>query len=286
MGGSYFALYPLHLALLARGLQSLLMETAELIYYAPEILDDQTLLIVVSQSGRSAEIVRVLDTKHPKCRTLAVCNTPGSPLAERADTVILTRAGEEFTVSCKTYVTALLALEWIADKKTDDLSEAAPAASEYLTNWREHVDQAAEALARAERLFMLGRGPSLATAWIAGLTTKESTHRHAEGMSAAAFRHGPFEMLDPGLFALVFEGDPKTARLNRALVRDIQSAGAQAALVSETAAPAVWRIPRTAPALRPILEVLPVQMLTLALAAMSGREAGKFERATKITDTE
>jgi glucosamine--fructose-6-phosphate aminotransferase (isomerizing) len=294
MGGSYFALYPLHLRLLRRGLHSLLIETAELLYYAPSILDAGTLLIVVSQSGRSAEIVRILDVKQPGCFTLAVTNTPGSPLAARADATVLTRAGEEFTVSCKTYVAALLALQWVGDRlagidpmqSKGELARAAPAAAAYLKDWRGHVESAAAELAGLRHLFYLGRGDSLATAWIAGLTTKESAHVHAEGMSAAAFRHGPFEMLGPGLYALVFEGGTETAPLNRALVGDIRIAGARAALAGEDAETGLFRLPRVPASLRPIVEVLPVQMMTLALAAMSGREAGKFERASKVTATE
>jgi glucosamine--fructose-6-phosphate aminotransferase (isomerizing) len=207
---------------------------------------------------------------------------------------VMTRAGEEATVSCKTYVTALLALKWIADVLTgtdqaqskDEMAAAAPAVAAYLRSWRDHVRDAAAELAGVRRFFMLGRGSSLATAWIAGLTTKESAHFHAEGMSAAAFRHGPFEMLDDGLYALVFEGDPATSPLNRALVRDIRNAGARAALAGETEEAPLFRLPHVPASLRPIVEVLPVQMMTLALAAMSGREAGKFERAAKVTDTE
>jgi glucosamine--fructose-6-phosphate aminotransferase (isomerizing) len=291
MGGSYFALYPLHLRLLAAGCNSLLVEAAELLYYAPALLDSQTLLIVVSQSGRSAEIVRLLDVKRPDCFTLAVTNTPDSPLALRAHEVVLTRSGIEFTVSCKTYVTALLGLEWVGGALTgsaskDDLGQAAQAVGSYLKDWRGHVAAASEAVGGARTFFYLGRGPSLATAWIAGLTTKESTHCRAEGMSSAAFRHGPFEMLDASLFAMIFEGDPRTAALNQALARDIRAAGARAVVAGETAEAAWLRLPQVPAALRPIVEVLPMQMLTLALAAIAGREAGKFERASKVTTTE
>jgi glucosamine--fructose-6-phosphate aminotransferase (isomerizing) len=291
MGGSHSALYPLHLQLLQSGWNSLLIETAELLYYAPLVLGAETLLIVVSQSGRSAEIVRVLDAKQPDCFTLAVTNTPDSPLALRANEVVMTHAGQEFTVSCKTYVTALMALQAVCDVLTgsnsqSEMAKAAPAVAAYLERWRSHVESAAAACQAARHFFYLGRGSSLAAAWIAGLTTKESTHVHAEGMSAAAFRHGPFEMLSPGLFAMVFEGDPVTRQLNQALVRDIRQAGARAVLAGESAEADWLRLPDLPAPIRPIVEVLPMQMLTLALAAMSDREAGKFDLATKVTVTE
>ncbi|HEY2013145.1 MAG TPA: SIS domain-containing protein [Bryobacteraceae bacterium] len=294
MGGSYWALHPLHLDLLQRGWDSVLMETSELIHVLPSLLDSRTLLIAVSQSGRSAEIVRLMEVKKPDCFTVAITNTPDSPLALRANAVVLTHAGVEFTVSCKTYVATLMALKWVADllagrdldRSEKELSHAAPAVAAYLERWRDHVEAAIAELSGARRLFYLGRGTSLAAAGTAGLITKESAHFHAEGMSAAAFRHGPMEMLDASLYALVFAGDAATAGLNRRLAADIVAEGARAALAGEDAEPGLFRLPRVPASVRPIVEILPVEMMTLALAELSGREAGKFERATKVTETE
>ena len=66
----------------------------------------------------------------------------------------------------------------------------------------------------------------------------------------------------------------------------LSAAMARAALAGETAEAPLFRLPRVPSRVRPIVEVLPVQMMTLALAAAAGREAGKFERATKVTETE
>jgi len=284
MGGSYWALYPLHLALLKEGRNAVLAETSELIYSLTGLLNSRTLLIVCSQSGRSAETVRLLEGKPADCYTLAVTNTPDSPLAARAHCVVLTRAGEEFTVSSKTYVTALMALKWVGDalegigaaQSRDELAPAAPAVAEYLREWRSHVARAEAELTGVRDVFVLGRGASLAAAGTAGLIIKESTHRHGEGMSAAAFRHGPWEMMHQGLYALVLAGDDPGGLAQR-LVRDIIDAGGRAAL---------FLGPRVAASVRPILEILPVEMLTLALASLDGREAGRFVRATKVTTTE
>lgn len=290
MGGSYWALYPLYLEMLKFGHATVLVETSELIHYLPALLDDGTLLVVASQSGRSAEIVRVLDVKQPELFTVAITNTPDAPLAQRADAVVPTRAGEEFTVSCKTYLATVMAAAWLAGvlagRTGNDLAQAAPAVAGYLENWREHVRNAGAALERTCHFFYLGRGDSLAAAGTAGLITKESTHRHAEGMSAAAFRHGPMEMVDEAVFVLVFEGDEATAKLNARLVEDIRQAGGRAVLASAAAGEGAFRLPRVPAAVRPIVELLPVEMITLALAAAEGREAGRFERASKVTETE
>jgi glucosamine--fructose-6-phosphate aminotransferase (isomerizing) len=294
MGGSYWALQPLHLDFMRCGRAALWLETSELIHSIPSLLDSRTLAIVVSQSGRSVEILRLMERKRSGCFTVAVTNTPDSPLALQADAVIATRAGAEFTVSCKTYVATLMALQWLADRLAgrdpgqgrEALSQAAQAASAYLAGWRNHVAEAVTGLTGIRHLFLLGRGSSLAAAGTGGLITKESAHFHAEGMSAAAFRHGPFEMIDAGLYALIFAGDPETAPLNRRLAQDILRAGGRAAVAGEDADPGFCRLPAVPASVRPIVEILPVEMITLALGALAGREAGRFERATKITTEE
>lgn len=293
MGASYHALQPLHIELVEHGLRAAVYETSELIHYLPASLTGRTLLIAVSQSGRSVETVRLLDMTGG-ARVIGVTNTPDSPLATRADETILTHAGAESTVSCKTFVATLLALEWLgagmrgADRKQVEstLREAAPAVEGYLTGWESKVSTLVKLLDGVRALFVTGRGSSVAAAGAAGLTLKESAHFHAEGMTCSAFRHGPFEMSGPGVFVLVFEGDPKTAALNEKLVQDVRNAGGQAALVGPHAEVDVFRIAAVAPGIRPILEMLPVQMMSLALAALAGHQPGKFRLLTKVTTIE
>jgi glucosamine--fructose-6-phosphate aminotransferase (isomerizing) len=105
-------------------------------------------------------------------------------------------------------------------------------------------------------------------------------------MSSAAFRHGPMEMLDAGVFLLAYAGAARTRALNEALVADARAAGARACLASEDAEEPALRLPPVADLARPVVELLPVEMITLALAALDGREAGRFERAAKVTTSE
>lgn len=294
MGSSLHAQHPLQLRLLRGGRTAFLVETAELIHAQSSLLDERTLIVAVSQSGRSAETVQLLDlvanlAKRPF--VIGVTNTPDSPLARRADVVVALHAGPEFSVSCKTYLATLAALEWLGaalggeelDGVLRELDHAAPAVESYLGGWRIHVAQLADQLSQLRHFFLLGRGVSLATAHTGGLILKESTHFHAEGMSCPAFRHGPLEMISLGLFAVVFSGARETAALNAALVRDIRAAGGRAASVGEDSDLNACRLPAASERLRPVLEMLPVQMISLALAALAGREPGRFERATKVT---
>jgi len=105
-------------------------------------------------------------------------------------------------------------------------------------------------------------------------------------MSSAAFRHGPFEMLSGRVFVLVFEGSGAAAALNAVLVKDIREAGGRAALVGENATLEVFRLAAVPDVARPLIEMLPVQMMSLVLAAQRGHEPGRFQLATKITTVE
>jgi glucosamine--fructose-6-phosphate aminotransferase (isomerizing) len=294
MGSSFHAFHPLLLELTELGLPVVLVETSELIHYRSRLLAPDALTIVLSQSGRSVETIRLLELNAGRSVLVAVTNAPDSPLCAAANTSVVMHAGREHSVSSKTYLASLAALAWLGDHLTgaepgrsrEELSRLAPAIAAYLAQWREYVACARNELEGIERVYYVGRGPSLATVGAAGLTTKESARFPAEGMSAAAFRHGPLEMVDRRLLLLVFEGDPRTGRLNHGLASDVKMAGGRAAVIRETAEAGLFHTPPVPPRLRPVVEMLPVQMITLALAAMAGHEAGAFALASKVTLTE
>jgi len=294
MGSSFHVLHPLNLALVAAGFTPILVETSELIHYENQLLNAKTLVVAVSQSGKSAEMVRLLEINRRQAPIIAVTNSPRSPLANGSQATLLTRAGKEFSVSCKTYLTALLALRWLGDflceqdlrKTRQELRETPLAVECYLANWKDHVRTLADQLTRIRHLFLVGRGASLAAVGTGALIIKESAHFHAEGMSSAAFRHGPLEMLSRETFVLAFAGAPKTRELNHRLWQDIQAKDGKADIVGEAGSGLPYCLPSVPLSLLPILEILPVQMITLALAARRGREAGRFELASKVTTVE
>ena len=294
MGSSFHALHPLNLQLIGHGFTAVMVETSELVHYENRFFDPKTLIVAASQSGQSAEMVRLAEVNRKRSAVIAVTNTPESPLVDHATATLFTQAGSEFSVSCKTYVTALMALKWLGDvlcqrdvKQTRrELIHAAPAVAAYLADWKEYVLSLAQSLNDIRHLFFVGRGSSLAAVGTGALIVKESDHFHAEGMSSAAFRHGPLEMLSGETFVLVFSGDAKTRDLNLRLLADIQQQGGRAALSGETATLECFRLADHRSSVRAILEILPIQMITLALAARAKREPGKFELATKVTTTE
>lgn len=294
MGSSFHGLYPLLLQLTSAGYPVILLETSELVYYHRLLLNSGSLIIAVSQSGRSAEVVRLLKENRRRAQIIAVTNTANSPLARRSDAVILTHAGEEFSVSCKTYVCALLALQFLGDhlcgvgrvrRQRDPTSIVRPV-THYLARWKEHVQSMLPHLIGVRQIFLVGRGASLAAVGTGALILKESTQFPSEGLSSAAFRHGPFEMVGPETFVLIFAGDTRTRDLNKGLLVDVRANNGRAELVTPDSGDCVYCLPKVPVGILPILEILPVQMLTLALAAINGRPPGQFRLASKITTTE
>ncbi len=294
MGSSLHALQPLRLRLAAAGHAPFLIETSELVHALPGLVTARTLLIIVSQSGASAETVRLLEQAPSGCYRVGVTNTPGSPLAQSAHAVVYTRAGHEASVACKTYLTALIALDWLGagllgediGRIHDDLGHLHRTVAGRLEDWAAQVAAWQAEMRGARCLFLAGRGVSLATVGSGGLILKESSHFPAEGLSSAAFRHGPLEMLGPDVALVVLAGAANSIPLNRRLAQDSAKAGGKVVLLDPEAPQPAFKIPEVPDRLLPVVEMLPVQMLSLALAALAGREAGRFEHGSKVTTIE
>ena len=293
MGSSLHASYPLHRALMSAGICSHWIESSELLLGFESLYKHDTLLVAVSQSGESAEVAALTTRAAEFGHLIGVTNHPNSRLGQASGTVLNMEAGVESTVSCKTYLSTLAVLDWLAtqliggdvDEVLSELSQAERAVRSYLAGWREHVAELLPSLNGITSIFVTGRGNSLATTGTGGLILKESTRLHAEGMSAAAFRHGPLEMAGKNVLVLIFEGDADTSEMHRRLANDIVRGGGNAMLIgSHTLGLHLLRTPEVPKSVQPIIEILPIQMLSLALAARDGLEAGRFERASKITN--
>ena len=294
MGSSYYALHALWVGLIAGGLPAQMIETSELVHHGQPLLANDSLVVAVSQSGGSAEVLQLMDRLPRNAKVIAVTNTSNTPLTHRADSVLLTRAGNESTVSCKTYVTALAALGLLetllngkdgADRMSQ-LRKAPKAVYEYLLGLDSFVNAFEQLLKEITYLILTGRGGSLAAVGTGGLIIKEAAHFPTEGMSSAAFRHGPLELVSPQTFVLVYEGCPPTQGLNRKLVDDVLQLGGAGALVEPAPGPHIFHIPRVPDSVLPIVEILPAQMISLALARLGNHIAGQFTHGSKITTTE
>ena len=124
--------------------------------------------------------------------------------------------------------------------------------------------------------------------WNGSLINKEAAKCSFEGMQAADFRHGPLEIVSEGFAALIFAGAHQTSALNQELAREIVSYGGKAIWLDSTPDPDIptFLFPATSELARPLAEILPMQMLTLAMAKRKNMEAGTFRHVSKITERE
>jgi glucosamine--fructose-6-phosphate aminotransferase (isomerizing) len=295
MGASLFALWPAWLTLVSSGRAVWLVETAQLLHDLPELVTERTLVLAASQSGRSAEIVALAEQRRGRAALVGVTNDGSSPLAQSADVAIDIESGEEHAVSTRSYVNTLAAATLAAERLTGrtasegSFAEAAEAIATYLDSWRERVDEIKEQLGLPERLYFLARGASLAGASCGALILKEAAKWPAEAMSSGQFRHGPLELADSRMTAVVLAGDnDRDRKRNRRLLEDIERYGGQgiwADAAVETSG-ATLRIPGAKGAGRNIAEIVTLQLLSIAIAEQTGIEAGVFRHLEKVTTVE
>jgi len=278
------------------GVAAWCLDASELLHTSSALITPRTLLWLVSQSGRSAEILGLMDAGRRAGFILATTNDEASPVAQKADAWIPMTAGAESTVATKTYVNALvvnrmaaLALSGQSTKPAErQAAGAVETAAAYLARWEFQVDTLGRRIPDTAKLVITGRGISLASAKTAGLILKESAKVAAQGLSSAQFRHGPLELADPTLVLLVFEGADEAIPLNRKLVRDAAEFGAHAFLVTSSGGDGlpVIECPSAEGVGLPIAEILPIQMLSIVLARRNGFEPGAFRHSGKITGSE
>jgi glucosamine--fructose-6-phosphate aminotransferase (isomerizing) len=257
-----------------------------------------TLVVGVSQSGRSPDVVGVVAAARAQgSLTLAITNDPASPLAAAAEHVIDLAAGEERSIAAtKTYTAELLAVAMLSVALADgdgaaDLA-AVPGALETALEAEPDAERIAGEQAGLDRAVVLGRGYGYATAREWSLKLKEVAQLWADPYSAADFAHGPVALLAPGsaVFAAIAAGPARDDLLGsvRALVRD---RGADVLVLSddpEARGAGRWaiRVPDGLPEwLAPIAAIVPAQLHAFHLAKARGLDPERPRGLRKVTET-
>ena len=263
----------------------------------PDMAD--ALVVGISQSGRSPDIIAVLDEgRRQGALTIALTNDAQSPLASAADHVIDLRAGpEKATAATKTYTAELLAAALLS-------TALDPPSSDEATDLARLPEVMAEALrveavarevsgahADRSRAIVLGRGYGYATAREWALKLQELAQVAAMPYSAADFEHGPLALAEPGLpvLAVAFGGAEADAQLS--LLRRLQQDhGARLLVLSDR--PSLRRlgdglaVPDKTPAwLAPMIEIIPAQLYTYHLTLARGLDTERPRTITKVTQT-
>jgi len=248
------------------------------VYDRPPALHS-ALVVGVSQSGRSPDIVRVVEEgRRQGCFTLAITNDPNAPLAHVADEVIPLHAGVERAVAAtKTYtaqlsVIAMLAAAWQKEMKLWNQLQTVPEWVDAALGVENDVAHLTLRYRFMQRCVMLGRGYDLATAFEWALKVKELTYVQAEPFSTADFQHGPMALVDSGfpVFAVVSSG-PVLQKTNEFLARLRNQLAADITVLSNheealEIAHAALRIPVSVPEwLTPLVSIVPAQLFAYYL---------------------
>jgi glucosamine--fructose-6-phosphate aminotransferase (isomerizing) len=259
----------------------------------PDLRD--VLLITVSQSGGSPDLIEVTESaRRGGALTVALTNTPDSPLHNAAELAVPIDAGEERAVAAtKTYTASLLTLYLLVDAvRGGDGGPAAgigELAEQTLTDTAASVDEAARRCRFVERMVTTGRGYSSATAAEAALKLAETSYLAARAYSAADLLHGPVAAVDEDTAVLAAASDGPGGEATREVLDVVRGMGADVLAVGSAArrmpAGLALPVPPTAEELAPILEILPVQRLALALAVARGGDPDRPRGLRKVTRT-
>ncbi|HKJ78693.1 MAG TPA: glutamine--fructose-6-phosphate transaminase (isomerizing) [Prolixibacteraceae bacterium] len=269
------------------------VEYASEFRYRKPVLGEKDAVILISQSGETADTLAALHlAKEKGALVLGICNVVGSTLARDTDAGVFTHAGVEIGVASTKAFTAqvtvltLIALKLAKEKGTIDKDEYAtlvkelaeiPQKERQILESNESIKKIAEKYKDAADALYLGRGYLFPVALEGALKLKEISYIHAEGYAAGEMKHGPIALVDDNLPVVVVA--PHDAYYEK-IVSNIQEVKARKgnviAIITEgdkglkKLANDVIEIPKSHPALAPLLSVLPLQLLAYHIAVLRG----------------
>lgn len=267
------------------------------LYRRPPRLD-RSLVIGISQSGRSPDIVAVVEEAHrQEVCTLAITNDPDSPLAQVAAYTIPLHAGEERSIAAtKTYTAqlmalALLAAHWAGDTACLHQLQEVPAAVSQGLSQAEHIARVAERYRYMTSCVVIGRGYNFATAYEIALKLKELTYVVAEPYSSADFQHGPIAMVANGFPVILIAPAGQVQPEIHHLAQNLRGKGAELLVISDVPETlALARIPLALPTslpewLSPFSTIIPGQLLAYYLTRAKDYDPDHPRGLTKVTRT-
>ena len=258
--------------------------------YATRMERMNALVIAVSQSGRSPDLLRTVESyKAAGARVVALVNVEDSPLAALADTVLPLSAGAENSVAAtKSFIASLAGLAAIAAHWSDDADLLA--ALDGLPTQLEEAfgldwTPVADTLVDARNLFVIGRGYSFGAAQEAALKMKETSALHAEAFSSAEVRHGPMAIINDGFPLLGFATSDDAGDDVRAAAAEFAGRGAAVHLADaasdDSRPPAI----RSHPAIEPILMIQSFYPMVNTVSLRRGLNPDQPPHLRKVTET-
>jgi len=278
--------------------------------YRNPIINKDDLVIIISQSGETADTIAAMrESKKKGAVVLAICNVVGSTISREADYVCYTWAGPEIAVaSTKAYVSQLMMLYIlildIAEKRGNMTSnQVSEAISELLllpnkvqkliNDIEKEISRFASTHFDKKSVFYLGRGLDYALALEASLKLKEISYIHSEAYAAGELKHGTIALIEEGTLVVALATQDELMEKTISNITEVRVRGAEVlAIVNEgnekmaQEADVIWAIPNTLPIFRPILAILPMQMMAYYMALSKGCDIDKPRNLAKSVTVE
>jgi glucosamine--fructose-6-phosphate aminotransferase (isomerizing) len=282
---------------------------SEFRYRAP-VMEDGGLMIVISQSGETADTLAALRHARAEGQTIAaVVNVPTSSMAREADLLLPTHAGPEIGVAstkaftCQLAVLAALAANLAKAKgKLSDAEEKAlvkhlaeaPAALNAALAYDEAIQAMSGVVAAARDVLYLGRGTDYPLALEGALKLKEISYIHAEGYAAGEMKHGPIALIDDAVPVIVIAPSGPLFEKTVSNMQEVQARGGKVILISDydgiqaagEGCVATITMPKVHPLIAPLVYAVPVQLLAYHVAVAKGTDVDQPRNLAKSVTVE
>ena len=289
------------------------VEMASEFRYRDPVLDRDTLVVAISQSGETADTLEaVRHAREQKARVLAVCNTNGAQIPRESDAVLYTRAGPEIGVAAtKTFLAQVAATQLVGlalagakgTKYGDEVGrefaalESMPPLMERVLDVVEPVRSLAREIAGSKAVLFLGRHVGYPVALEGALKLKELAYMHAEGFPAGELKHGPIALIEDGLPVVVVMPSPRGRQVLHAKllsnIQEVRARGARTIVIAEEGDTAVRpyahhlvEVPHTPTLLSPLVTTVPLQVLAAEIAQARGYDVDKPRNLAKSVTVE
>ena len=277
--------------------------------YSDPFIDEHTLLIVVSQSGETADTLAAMKLAKSKgARVLAITNVVGSSVAREAHDVFYTWAGPEIAVaSTKAYTAQMIAFYMIAldfaykkgtvtleryHELVNNIEALAPLVEEILAD-KEQIAKMAEDMKEAQNAFYLGRGVDFTTAREAALKLKEISYIYTEAFAAGELKHGPIALIDQGTPVLSIVTQDALQEKMISNIKEVKARGAFVIAIAKKGdteiakvADDLFYIPVAEDLLMPVLAVIPTQLISYYVSIARGNDVDKPRNLAKSVTVE
>lgn len=277
--------------------------------YRDPLIDENDLMIVISQSGETADTKAAMEiAKEKGATTLAIVNVKGSSIAREADVVIYTHAGPEISVaSTKAYMVQLsimyllaFAIAYSNGRITEEECRAYTAKLADMPNviedailLKEQCQYTASKLMNAESLLYIGRGLDYSLSMEGSLKLKEISYIHSESYAAGELKHGTISLITQGMpvIAIVTQHDLEEKTISN--IKEVKARGAMVILVcakdvevEESVADYIIRLPEADQLLMPMAAAVPMQLLAYYTSVLKGNDVDKPRNLAKSVTVE